>query len=136
MKRCSLARPDIVEAARSLVGKKFKHHGRGPDYFDCIGHNIEAHRLAGRLPAGFRDETDYPRRPDYQRLIGSVKKWLEPCKPEAGAVVLFGDSGWAHMGIISPTTLIHAYIRNRCVVEHRFDEQWQSLARSYWRIPT
>lgn len=63
----------LTTAARSLIGKPFRHRGRGPKYFDCAGVVKESYRLNGvELP----DFLLYGKEPHDDGLINRVTEAL------------------------------------------------------------
>lgn len=108
----------FVNAARSLVGAKWRHRGRQPHAVDCIGLLVVSGRLAGLY---VEDEKGYGREPWEDRLRkGLARRFgpeLPPSSAQAGDVALIR---WAkgepsHTGIIANhpdggLSLIHAHI--------------------------
>lgn len=126
------ARALVVTRARSWIGVRWRHLGRTRNGVDCVG-------LVLAAGEGFHD---YPDEENYTRL-SSGRDMLEhfqrhssevPLGPEGlaaladGDILLMRDTAFPqHVGIIASkeghSTLIHASIAHRCVVEERIDDE-------------
>lgn len=121
----------LVAAARTLLGKPFRHRGRGPKYFDCAGAVKEAYRLNGvDLP----DFLLYGREPHDDGLIRYITKALgdpialapvveRKLKPGDVIVVRF-DIEPHHVAMVTDypfggLAMLHACGHNNKVIEHR-----------------
>lgn len=144
----------IVASARSHVGTRFAHQGRRAASaedrggLDCLGLLVTVARDCRLMQYGHLlaecDETDYGHIPDGTRLRGALERYLQPVSMgqlSAGDVVLMRmDGNPQHLGIIADYhqsgnfSLIHAYAPARGVIEHRFDEQWQSAVVAAYRF--
>lgn len=120
-------RADIVKAARSYLGVRFRHQGRNRLGVDCAGLVVLTFADCG-IPV--RDEFGYGKYPDTAHLRATLAEQLTPAVGmQAGDVVLMRfDRDAQHLGIVTdhPNGLgiIHAYAGARKVVEHRIDKQW------------
>lgn len=128
----------MIAPWQDLVGKAYRHGGRGPDAYDCLGLVLAVQRRAGfgvRDPleayrdgkAGhdFRAEWASTWRPvDSPRLYDAVL--LRLADPETGV------DGW-HVGVIvEPGRAIHAS-RNGVVVTRLSRWAEAGAIRGYWR---
>lgn len=105
----------FVDAARSMLGAKWRHRGRKPWAVDCMGLVMLAAEKAGQP---FEDESGYGREPWEDRLrAGCRARCGDPIEePELGAVALIQWSHGepSHLAIIGDHpdggfTLIHAH---------------------------
>lgn len=121
----------LVAAARTLLGKPFRHRARGPHYYDCAGTIKEPYRLNGvHLP----DFKLYGREPHDDGLVTYVTAALgdpvavspvraEQLQPGDVIIVRFDISphhlAWVtdypHGGL----AMLHACGHNNKVIEHR-----------------
>lgn len=140
---------ELVEAARKYLGKKFRHRGRGPTHYDCIG-------LAGRVMADIgqprADRRDYGREPDPVEFGYALNKELG--RPVAGPfngdctedalrvgdiVTMRTEAHPHHVAIVGDyelggLSLIHASGEHRAVVEHRLSPEYmRRIVRVYRR---
>jgi len=120
---------DIITAARSQLGVKFRHQGRLPGQcLDCAG--LAAY-VAGQIGAEFNEWPGYGRTP-YNGLLEYVLDG-QPCLErvydrQSGDILLMRfNSEPQHVAICAGDTVIHSYSEAGKVVEHDLDEVW--LAR-------
>lgn len=117
----------FVQSARSLVGAKWRHHGRQPHAVDCIGLIALAFRGCG-MP--FEDERHYGHEPMGGLLrAGAIKRWGAPERrgnAKVGSIVLmrWGNAPPSHTGIIGDhpdggLSVIHA-TNLHGVIEQRY----------------
>jgi cell wall-associated NlpC family hydrolase len=138
---CLTRRPDreeIVAAARSTLGVRWRHQGRDPELgLDCAGLIVWVGWETGHLPRDF-DVSGYRRTPDGRTLQAALranarqKSWPD-WKP--GDFVLLRELGgtWpCHLGFLveragsDEPNMIHSWARiHRCCVEVRFEKSWQ-----------
>lgn len=124
-------RDAFIAAARACVGVKFRHMGRHAGVgLDCSGLLVWAMR---QVPRPVQDTPAYGRDPHMDGLRNAVEANLGPAVPEppqAGDVVLMAFSDEPrHIGLIGDhpqggLLIIHAWVRAKKVVEHRFDDAW------------
>jgi hypothetical protein len=139
---------EIVAAARSLVGIRYRHQGRNRLGLDCIG--VPA--LVG-LELGFASAKEwlndpkckgYGREPDQYMLLGACERYLKYVfAPRLGDIYLMQwENRPRHFGVIvglEPTRIVHAYAAARKVCESGIDGEWRhgtswnSLIHSCWR---
>ncbi len=133
------SRSDVVAAAREAIGWPFKHMARsGSEGIDCVGLLFHIARTTGlidnlSLPT-YYNSLRYSRHPS---TMGPDAQWLlrelslsfirKPKKrKKKGDIVYCRNRRWVHVGIITPTNLIHAYAwPHMKVMEHVFDEKWE-----------
>lgn len=131
--------PDLAVAeARSYLGCKWRHRGRGRFGIDCIGLVVAA-VTAGGFP--IVDRRDYGREPWKDGLDGEIRdRFGEPVNDwQPGDVAMMRwenrpDAG--HVGIIGRNenglTLIHCHSMS-AVVEHGIDAYWRRLIIGVFR---
>lgn len=124
---------NLINAARAYLGKPFRHQGRGPDYFDCVGLLVTAARDCGLEVV---DRTGYPMDPNGE-LVPALRENLEPItgKPEPGDVLLMRFAKEPqHVGLWTGSTVIHCYSSVGRVVEHSLSGKWARRVVSVWRF--
>lgn len=128
---------DIVEYARTWIGARWRHQGRGegPDRgIDCVG---LLYRTAVHFEMPVEDLIGYRRQPG-KEFMRHIEKFSDRGRIDMnlnGAVGIFGDSvSPFHVGILAVddqtghTTVIHAEAHpKRRVHEQSFDAGTQSL---------
>lgn len=121
----------LIVEARTYLGVRFRHQGRGRRGVDCAGLVVVSLRLIGREPA---DVAAYGREPLNQGLRGMlVENFGEPIpktEMRLGDVALMRFRGEpSHVGLVTDypyrgLALIHAFAQVKKVVEHRIDSEW------------
>jgi cell wall-associated NlpC family hydrolase len=121
-------------AARAMVGARFRPQGRDPAAgLDCVGLVWAAYAVAGAVlpvPAG------YP-------LRGWERARIEAALAAAGfervedrrdgdVVLIALAAGQFHLGVIGPTSFVHAHAGLRRVVETPLDGAMIAVTR--WRL--
>lgn len=121
----------LVAAMRTLIGKPFKHRGRGPNFYDCAGAAKHAFLICG---ADVPDFLKYGREPHQDGLIGHISTALgEPVAVApvrdwqlrvGDVVVLRFEVEPHHVAIVGDyvfggLSLIHACGHSKKVIEHR-----------------
>lgn len=126
--------PAIVAAARACVGTRFRPHGRTPGLaLDCVGVV-----LAAAAAAPF----NLPILPPYR--LGGTPPDIAAIFAEVGALridvgfpgdvlVIAPAPGWRHLGVVTPTGLVHAHAGLERVVEGPIDTEWHVMQA--WRLP-
>ena len=134
-----MMRAELITAARGWVGVPFVHQGRSRSGVDCVGYVISLMSDLGLLPADFAERTNYGRVPADSELQRAAARYMVPVTArEPGAMALIrwpGTSLPSHVGILTGTTIIHAYQRARGVVEQSYGQPWLRLTHSLWRLP-
>lgn len=117
-------RQDIVNAARSYLGVRWRHQGRSREGVDCIGLVI---RVAHDLGLSAYDTVAYSRIPDghylQDELEHNMQRVLGPAAIGDVLLMRFAREP-QHVGIVSSIGIIHSYGAIRKVVEHRIDKIW------------
>jgi NlpC/P60 family putative phage cell wall peptidase len=132
---------EVVKAARSWIGTPFHHQGRVHGVgCDCVGLLIG---VAHALDLSAFDTTGYARRPDGRMLKDHCDREMTPITRDEiapGDVALFALTGDPqHLAIFGDypdgLSIIHAYMRNRKVVENRYDDVWAGRLVQAYRLP-
>ena len=122
----------VAEAARALVGTRFRAQGRGADGLDCVGlaaAALAAGGYAGPVPRG------YPLRGgDPERVTARLDQVLVRTNGEAAGDLLLCRSGpgQLHMAIRVPGGIVHADAGLRRVVERPGPVPWPVLGA--WKV--
>lgn len=122
---------DVVAAARSYVGAKWRHQGRSRAGIDCAGLIICVARDL-RLADGFVDDRSYKRQPDGRTLHGLLRAHLDEVRRseirpgDVAEMRVVSDGYPQHLGIIADgpegrLNMIHAWTKARRVFEGAFD---------------
>lgn len=129
-----------VDTARLLIGRPFRHRGRGPEYFDCVGllcWVVQAH--GGTV----HDQTTYARTPHGGQLRAAVEQ-------HCGAAIAKDDMRPGdfllmrqrkhpmHVAIVADylyggLSMIHADATHGRVVEHRLSDDWRAKILGVYR---
>jgi cell wall-associated NlpC family hydrolase len=132
---------ELIEQARGWIGVPFRHQGRNRLGVDCAGLLVALLQSCGRLPADFRAPERYARRPNGE-LLAVVERYCERTQQDParvpGAIVLIrwpGDTQPSHVALSTGSTLIHAYMRARRVIEAGYRGPWVRDTHSAWLIP-
>lgn len=135
-----VAAAELIAAARALIGKPYKHQGRGPSGFDCIGLILNIAQPRGLL-ARAPGHADYGRvgQPELERIVRENCDQLPPWSvAPAGAMVLIrwpGANFAQHCALCAGETLIHCCGIMGKVVEHGYRGPWLKRTQSLWWIP-
>lgn len=138
---------ELVTAARTLLGKPFRHRGRGPKFYDCAGVIKQAYRLCGvEMP----DFLLYGREPHDDGLVRYVTAALgEPVsvspvrelslRPGDVVVVRF-DVQPHHLVMVTDYPLgglamLHSCGHNGRVIEHRMAQDHIKRITHVFRRP-
>lgn len=136
-----VSRSEVLAEARTWIGTRFQHQGRVKGAgVDCAGLVIGVARDLGLADAKVEG---YSRHPDGVSLLAFCRQYmLSVAVGEAvpADVLIFSFASHPqHLAFRSELdgrpALIHAFADARCVVEHDFDEVWQSRLRAAFRIP-
>lgn len=130
----------LLEAAKALIGARFRLHGRDPDTgIDClglIGCTLSAVAPTTRLPVGYGF-----RQKDWARLLPlAAELGLEGADPGgrslSGDILLFEVGAWqVHLAVDDGEgAIIHAHAGLARVVHGRPDSSWILSRR--WRLAT
>lgn len=139
----TIKRRDVVEAARSFVGKPYRHQGHTERGLDCIGLVIVTAQKFGfdtSIPRG------YSAQPQARQVLSGADATL--WKPEDQSKIVPGDIavfwGWMaaepqHFTIIGHSgaglTVIHAYSKFMKVVEQGWNPLWAKRFHSRYVLP-
>lgn len=131
---------DIVTAARSYLGARYRHQGRSMQGVDCIGLTVCVRKDLGlpQLDAhGYAPKSNSTEMLDFCRanLIEVARADLQP-----GDLLVQLNGNLRHMAIVGDyvfggLSIIHAWAPNRKVVECRLDEHFMALVRGCFRFP-
>lgn len=139
-------RIEIVEAARTLVGRPYQHQGRNPRLgMDCIGLVCCTWQLLyDKMPIIPANYTMFPKP---QLLLGYVNKHLVKTMRMTLAefkygdiVVLLGDRDTPqHFAIVgnfeNHKSMIHSYLKLGKVVEMRWGTPWTNRIAGVYEFP-
>lgn len=130
-------REAFVAEARDWLGTPFQHQGRLKGVAcDCIGLVIGTAQALGLSDFDMRD---YGRRPDGRlRPLMEAHLTLVPLmEAQAGDVLLFQWNNCPlHVAILtSETSLIHAYLPNRKVIETDIDARMRAQLVAAYNVP-
>ncbi len=130
-----VTREAIVESGRGLLKTPYVTHQRLPGLtggIDCIGVPIVVGRQVGSFAPDF-DVNGYSMQPDGS-MLPLCDRYMQcrvskaEMQPGDALVVSWGDDRAHHVGIVAPHTtyighlaLIHAYPKQKMVVEHRIE---------------
>lgn len=130
---------DIVAAARTLIGVRYRHQGRSVDGLDCLGLVVLVAQSCRHSKVDYRD---YGRQAVDDTMVRLCSQHLESIAIEdiqPGDVLVMRFENQRHMAIVTdyPESLgmIHAYAGNRKVVEHRLDDAWKARIMRAYRFP-
>lgn len=131
----SLARwPAIVAAARACIGTRFRPQGRVPGLgLDCVGVVLVAagaveitvaplpvYRLGGRYP-------------DIEVIFERCGAWQVDAALPGDVLTVEPAAGQRHLGIITPSGVVHAHAALGRVVEGPLEPDW--TISGVWRLP-
>lgn len=124
----------IVAAARTCVGTRFRPQGRAIGIgLDCIGVALIAAAAAG---AGFQ-VPHYALGGDSETMLDSglaAQGCVRVDSPGPGDLIVVAPApGRRHLGIVTPTGVVHAHAGLGRVVEGPLDPTWAVVAA--WRFP-
>lgn len=142
-------RSQIVAEARTWIGTPWHHQGRlkGPSGgVDCVGLLVGTARACG---LALDDVTDYPRRPQGDRLITELRARLDEipvadAQPGDALAYWHAAVGIAqHIGLKTDRGMVHSFleggrgVRNRDpgrVIETSIDEVWTPRLVAAFRL--
>lgn len=132
---------ELITEARRWLGVPFRHQGRSKLGVDCAGFLEMLLATSGCLPAGYKAPRNYDRRPNGE-LLEVVKTYCVRTKQDPqrvpGSLVLIcwqNDKEPSHVALSTGATLIHSYMRVRCVVENGYRGVWVRDTHSAWLLP-
>lgn len=129
-----------VQAARSLVGARWRHRGRSPHAIDCIGVvELPAKQIGLPYPPY---NTRYGREPWDDQLRKYLQGWcgepLSVAHAQAGDVALirWGNAEPSHLGVIADhpdggLSLIHAHVLHGVIEQGLRDNVLASVIEVY-----
>lgn len=135
----------IIETARRFKGAKYRHQGRGPHHFDCIGFPACVARELGLTSKGdgqlleLHDQTDYKPVAGIRSLYKELRKhlYVVPKLSEArdGDLLFFYLESVAHTAFLADGghRMVHASRSHNMVVEHVLGE-WEDKVRAIFRF--
>jgi cell wall-associated NlpC family hydrolase len=123
-----VSRQQVVTAARAKLGAAFRHQGRGPEAYDCVGLVI---KVAHELGLSEFDSKAYTRAPDPVEMREALESNLDyvPFRTvQPGDVLWFRAPEPQHLAVVTqlePMLMVHAHSRAGRVVESRIDRFWR-----------
>jgi cell wall-associated NlpC family hydrolase len=135
----TVTRAQFVAEARTWVGTPYRHQGRLKGIAcDCVGLVLCTAKALGLTDIEY---LNYDKRPD-GTLRTHCETNMEPiprAKLGDGDVLLFHWSrNPMHLAIVTDAAagvIVHAYLPNRRVVEHRTDEKWWTQVAACYHVP-
>jgi len=132
---------DIVLAANQRVGRKYKHLGRGPVAYDCVGVLID---VAHELELTPFDTASYSRRPNVEEFTRFMR--ASGCTRIPVSDLCHGDilrlayDKWpVHTGIFERDGdqhfIVHAFLPYRRVVREEISPDIWARLNAVWRFP-
>lgn len=127
---------EIIAAARTAVGTKFRHQGRQIGIgLDCAG---LAQHVAASAGVATVDVEGYPNRP----FAGQLESTLDaqpglhrvPDMQPGDILLMRFDGEPQHLAIFAGRTIIHAYAKARIVCEHDFTPEWVARVVRVYRF--
>jgi murein DD-endopeptidase / murein LD-carboxypeptidase len=129
--------PEFVAAARTCLGARFRLQGRHPDTgLDCIGLVVWSARQCGIIVPDAHDYllSDNPARLDAGLLAAPIFP-IDTADLASGDLVRLLSHGQPlHLAIYGESSLIHADIRCRKVVEQRLTQDWHERIVAAYRF--
>lgn len=133
----------LVQAARSFQGVKFRHRGRNPMVgLDCAGLIIVSLKKIGLDPIDLKAYGREPHNDGLRQVVeANLGRPISITQAAPGDVVLLRfDIHPHHLGVLGDyalggLSLIHAYAEAGKVVEHRFDDTWRHRVCDVYRLP-
>jgi len=140
----TFTRDDVVTAARSYLGVRWRHQGRGPQGIDCTGLVVCVAWDLEVKPRSW-DFNHYAREPDGVTMKAILDEHMEPVRRGAhgpGDVLMMRHLGtqWpAHLGILTPCAMsenglgmVHAFYQEGKAIGHVIENAWTDV----WRQQT
>ncbi|MCC3862539.1 C40 family peptidase [Emcibacteraceae bacterium Y4] len=126
-------RDDIILAARSWLGRPWRHQGRSSTGVDCAGLVVLVARSLGLAD---HDVSGYRRTPHAGRFVAAFREAMEEIRIadlKTGDVILFADGiSPCHVAFYvageDQPWIIHAHALRRKVVEEIYTADWQKIA--------
>jgi NlpC/P60 family putative phage cell wall peptidase len=130
-------RDEIVQEARKWLGTPYRAqaHVLGVGV-DCV--NLVNEVLCAVGAHERRELPVYRARPNgtLQDQVGEYLNRIPIIQADTGDVLLFKHPtmGPSHLALLtSKTTIIHAYMMNRRVIEHSIDDRWRKMIAAAFR---
>ena len=130
---------DFIAEARTWIGVPFRHQGRSRHGVDCIGLVLQ---VRGKFEPPWRPaaaaNVQYRRNPQALLAAGIAENCIRLDRPEPAACALIqwpNQAHPAHVAILTPDTIIHAYAKVGRVIETTYGNPWVRWTTSLWRIP-
>ena len=130
---------DIILAARSWLGRPWRHQGRSSTGIDCAGLVVMVARSLGLAD---HDVSGYRRTPHAGRFVAAFREAMEEIRIadlRTGDVILFADGiSPCHVAFYvsgePQPRIIHAHALRRKVVEEIYTVDWQKKAIHAFRF--
>lgn len=130
-------REEIVAEARKWLGTPYRAQARMLGVgVDCV--NLVNEVLCACGAHERRELPVYRARPNgtLQDQVGQFLARIPLIEADTGDVLLFKHPtmGPSHLALLtSKTTIIHAYMTNRKVIEHSIDDRWRKMIAAAFR---
>ena len=126
--------PAIVAAARTCIGTRFRAQGRTPGLgLDCVGVVLVAAAAAGIAPASLPPYRLGGVLPDADAVLSASGAWMESAALPGDVLTIVPAAGQRHLGILTPSGVVHAHAGLARVVEGPMDPDW--AVAGVWRLP-
>lgn len=138
---------EIISAAKSYVGVRYREQGRNMAGLDCAGLIVCTGVDSGAFPSDAVDKIakDYSRRPNVaeftKSMIDAGCVRLPYGQHENGDILRIAFSNWpVHIGIYEVDErgnewVIHAYLPVKKVTRERISRDIEGLISTVWRYP-
>jgi len=131
---------DVVHAARSFIGCRYRHQGRSREGVDCIGLPV---LVRAELGLAALDVEGYARRTTDSEMLNFCRSHMHEVRRDQmqpGDLLVCMHGVTRHMAIVGDypgggLSIIHAHLPNKKVVECRLDEVFMKIVRGCFRFP-
>lgn len=117
-----------------MLGKPYKHKGRGPDFYDCLGVILEYYNLPDPK-ISYSPHWDDPINLNIEQYIQEYFIKVDKFKPNDLILFQMGENTPPkHMAVyVEKDIILHAYW-GRAVTKSFLNPFWGKRIRSIWRL--
>lgn len=131
---------DLVTAARSFMGCRWRHQGRSREGVDCIGLVVAARAALGLQTL---DVNDYNRKQPGEPMLEYCRLHMLPVQIgdlRAADILVMAYGDFRHMAIVADCvygglSLVEAHLEVGKVAERRLDDALLARVRGAFRMP-